>query len=250
MFERFTEPARGIMAEARHVAGQHGEDHVGSIHILLAIAVAKGTVAHDVLRTLDVDLGLVRRDLTKLLPPRIDDPTMAELPYSPRALRVLELAAEASERLGHEYIGSEHLLLGILAEAEGPAPQTLRRYGLTLREVREEIVDVLGALRPAVSALLLGLDGDLGDLIRETLREQRIAVASEPPCDLVITVAPERDPADMYRVGFARGMGLPVILLVAPGSEPHPALESAVVVELGDGLEERLVLELSSLDNS
>ena len=247
MFERFTDPARKILGDARLIAGSHGEDHVGAIHFLLAISGAKGTVACDVLRTLDVDLGLVRRDLTKLLPPRVDDPTLAELPYSPRALRVLELATEASERLGHEYIGSEHLLLGILAEAEGPAPQTLRRFGLTLREVREEIIDVLGALRPAVSALLLGLDSDLGDVIRDVLREQRLAVADEPPCDLVIAVAPDRDPADMYRIGFALGAGVPVILLVEPGTLPHEAIGEVVVVELGDGLEERLVHRLSRL---
>ena len=106
-----------------------------------------------------------------------------------------------------------------------------------------------GTLTISREARLFATGGALTDRLRSQRLKTRLfpdeILHPEPPCDLVITVAPERDPADMYRVGFARGMGLPVILLVTPGSEPHPVFDSGIVVELGDGLEERLVHQLA-----
>ena len=140
MFDRFTERARKVMSFARLEAQRFHHDYVGTEHILLAL-VKEGTgVASVVLKKMGVELKEIRAEIEKVVERGPEPvPPNQQLPYTPRAKRVLELALEEARSLGHHYIGTEHLLLGLLREQEGIAAQVLVNLGLKLEEVREEI---------------------------------------------------------------------------------------------------------------
>ena len=146
MFDRFTERARKVMSLARLEAQRFYHDYVGTEHILLAL-VKEGTgVASVVLKKMGVELKEIRHEIEKTVE-RGPEPVSSnqQLPYTPRAKRVLELALEEARNLGHHYIGTEHLLLGLLREQDGIAAQVLINLGLKLDEVREEIHNFLGS---------------------------------------------------------------------------------------------------------
>jgi len=146
MFDRFTERARKVMSFARLEAQRFHHDYVGTEHILLAL-VKEGTgVASVVLKKMGVELKEIRAEIEKVVE-RGPEPVPAnqQLPYTPRAKRVLELALEEARSLSHHYIGTEHLLLGLLREQEGIAAQVLVNLGLKLEEVRDEIHNFLGS---------------------------------------------------------------------------------------------------------
>ncbi|HPD17313.1 MAG TPA: ATP-dependent Clp protease ATP-binding subunit [Planctomycetota bacterium] len=146
MFDRFTERARKVMSFARLEAQRFHHDYVGTEHILLAL-VKEGTgVASVVLKKMGVELKEIRAEIEKVVERGPEPvPPNQQLPYTPRAKRVLELALEEARSLGHHYIGTEHLLLGLLREQEGIAAQVLVNLGLKLEEVRDEIHNFLGS---------------------------------------------------------------------------------------------------------
>lgn len=146
MFDRFTERARKVMSFARLEAQRFHHDYVGTEHILLAL-VKEGTgVASVVLKKMGVELKEIRAEIEKVVERGPEPvPPNQQLPYTPRAKRVLELALEEARNLNHHYIGTEHLLLGLLREQEGIAAQVLVNLGLKLEEVREEIHNFLGS---------------------------------------------------------------------------------------------------------
>ncbi len=146
MFDRFTERARKVMSLARLEAQRFYHDYVGTEHILLAL-VKEGTgVAAVVLKKMGVELKAVRDEIERTVE-RGPQPVSQnqQLPYTPRAKKVLELALEEARNLGHHYIGTEHLLLGLLREHDGYAAQALMNLGLKLEEVREEVHSFLGS---------------------------------------------------------------------------------------------------------
>jgi ATP-dependent Clp protease ATP-binding subunit ClpC len=100
-----------------------------------------------VLKNLDVDLRKVRLEVEKLVKSGPDMVTMGKLPQTPRAKKVIEYAIEEARNLNHNYVGTEHLLLGLLREHDGVAAQVLMNLGLKLEEVREEVLNLLGAGR-------------------------------------------------------------------------------------------------------
>ncbi|NQT88674.1 AAA family ATPase, partial [bacterium] len=146
MFDRFTERARKVMSLARLEAQRFHNEYVGSEHILLAL-VKEGTgVASVVLKKMGVELKEVRAEIEKTVDHGPESaPSGQQLPYTPRAKKVLELSMQEARTLGHHYIGTEHLLLGLLRETEGHAAQALMNLGLKLEEVREEIHNFLGS---------------------------------------------------------------------------------------------------------
>src|SRR5207248_4161975 len=99
----------------------------------------------NVLENLDVDLEKVRLEVEKLVKPAPDVVTMGQLPFTPRAKKVLEFAIDEARALDHNYVGTEHLLLGLLREQEGLAAQVLMNLGLKLEDVRNEVMEFLGA---------------------------------------------------------------------------------------------------------
>ena len=146
MFEKFTERARKVMSLARQEAQRLNSEFIGTEHILLGIIQEGGGVAAKVLKNLNVDLKRIRTEIEKLITPSTSPTvTLGQLPFSPRAKRVIELAGEAASQLGHDVIGTEHLLLGLLKENEGIAAQVLTNLGLKLDEVRDMVLEVLGA---------------------------------------------------------------------------------------------------------
>jgi ATP-dependent Clp protease ATP-binding subunit ClpC len=145
MYERFTDRARKVMQLADRQARRLRHPYVGTEHILLGLAEEGSGVAANVLKNLDVDLHAIRRESEKIIGSGPDLVTMRRLPQTPRAKRVIELAMEEARTLQHSYVGTEHLLLGLIREEEGVAAQVLKNVGLKLEDVRNEIVNLLGA---------------------------------------------------------------------------------------------------------
>ncbi len=145
MFERFTDRARKVMALANQEAQRFNHEYIGTEHILLGLVKEGSGVGANVLKNLDVDLRKVRLEVEKLVKSGPDMVTMGKLPQTPRAKKVIEYAIEEARSLNHNYVGTEHLLLGLLREQDGVAAQVLMNLGLKLEDVREEVLNLLGA---------------------------------------------------------------------------------------------------------
>jgi ATP-dependent Clp protease ATP-binding subunit ClpC len=145
MYERFTDRARKVMALANQEAQRFNHEYIGTEHILLGLVKEGSGVGATVLKNLDIDLRKVRLEVEKLVKSGPDMVTMGKLPQTPRAKKVIEYAIEEARNLGHNYVGTEHLLLGLLRERDGVAAQVLMNLGLKLEEVREEALNLLGA---------------------------------------------------------------------------------------------------------
>ena len=145
MFERFTDRARKVMALANQEAQRFNHEYIGTEHILLGLVKEGSGVGANVLKNLDVDLRKVRLEVEKLVHSGPEMVTMGKLPQTPRAKKVIEYAIEEARNLNHNYVGTEHLLLGLLREHDGVAAQVLMNLGLKLEEVREEVLNLLGA---------------------------------------------------------------------------------------------------------
>jgi ATP-dependent Clp protease ATP-binding subunit ClpC len=146
MFERFTDRARKVMALANQEAQRFNHEYIGTEHILLGLVKEGSGVGANVLKNLDVDLKKVRLEVEKLVKSGPDMVAMGKLPQTPRAKKVIEYAIEEARNLNHNYVGTEHLLLGLLREQDGVAAQVLMNLGLKLEEVREEVLNLLGAV--------------------------------------------------------------------------------------------------------
>jgi len=133
------------MALANQEAQRFNHEYIGTEHILLGLVKEGSGVGANVLKNLDVDLRKVRLEVEKLVKSGPDMVTMGKLPQTPRAKKVIEYAIEEARNLNHNYVGTEHLLLGLLREHEGVAAQVLMNLGLKLEEVREEVLNLLGA---------------------------------------------------------------------------------------------------------
>ncbi len=145
MFDRFTDRARKVMGLARQEAQRFNHDYIGTEHVLLGLVQEGSGVAASVLKNLDIDLRKIRAEVEKLVSNGTTMVTMGQLPFTPRAKKVLELSLEEASNLGHTYIGTEHLLLGLIRENEGIAAQVLRNLKVKLEDVREEVLELLGA---------------------------------------------------------------------------------------------------------
>ncbi len=145
MFERFTDRARKVMALANQEAQRFNHEYIGTEHILLGLVKEGSGVGATVLKNLDVDIKKLRLEIEKLVKSGPDMVTMGKLPQTPRAKKVIEYAIEEARSLNHNYVGTEHILLGLLRESEGIAAQVLMNLGLKLEEVRQEVLNLLGA---------------------------------------------------------------------------------------------------------
>src|SRR4051812_26109308 len=144
MFERFTDRARKVMQLANQEAQRFNHEYVGTEHVLLGLVKEGSGVAANVLKNLDVNLRKIRVEVEKIVQSGPDMVTMGKLPQTPRAKKVIEYAIEEARNLNHNYVGTEHLLLGLLREQEGVAAQVLMNLNLKLEEVREEVLNLLG----------------------------------------------------------------------------------------------------------
>jgi ATP-dependent Clp protease ATP-binding subunit ClpC len=144
MYERFTDRSRKVMQLANQEAQRFNHEYIGTEHILLALIKEGAGVAANVLKNLDIDLRKVRLEVEKVVMAGPDRVTMGKLPQTPRAKKVIEYSIEEARNLKHNYVGTEHLLLGLLREQEGVAAQVLMNLGLDLGDAREEILSLLG----------------------------------------------------------------------------------------------------------
>ena len=148
MYERFTDRARKVMQLANQEAQRFNHEYIGTEHILLGLIKEGSGVAANVLKNLDVDLRTIRLAIEKLVQSGPDMVTMGKLPQTPRTKEVIEYSMDEARNLNHNYVGTEHILLGLLREPEGVAAQVLMNLGLKLENVRAEIMALLG---PAMS---------------------------------------------------------------------------------------------------
>ena len=144
MAKRFTENAQKIILIAQEEAKRLNHDYVGTEHILLGLCALEGTMSNKILTTLGVTFRKVRLEIEKMV--GIGDTIMllGEIPFTPRAKKVLELSVEESQLLNSEYIGTEHILLGLIREEEGMSGKILSNLGLNLPVVRETVINFVG----------------------------------------------------------------------------------------------------------
>ncbi|MFT7463658.1 MAG: ATP-dependent Clp protease ATP-binding subunit ClpC, partial [Pseudohongiellaceae bacterium] len=144
MFDRFTDRARKVMNLAKAEAQRLNHEYIGTEHILLGLVQEGSGVAANVLRGMGIDLKHIRTEVEKLVKGSATMVPMGNLPFTPRAKKVLELSLEEASQLGHNYIGTEHLLLGLIKESEGIAARVLTNLTVKLEDVREEVLEFLG----------------------------------------------------------------------------------------------------------
>ena len=143
MYERFTDRARKTMQLANQEAQRFNHEYIGTEHILLGLVKLGEGVAAMTLKRLDVDLRKVRIEVDKLVQSGPDMVTIGKLPQTPRANKTIQYAMEEARNLHHNYVGTEHLLLGLLREQEGVAAQVLMNLRLKLEDVREAVLVLL-----------------------------------------------------------------------------------------------------------
>ena len=151
MFNRFTERARKVIILAKEEARRFNHDYIGTEHILLGLIREGEGVAAAVLQKIGVSLENIRLEIEKLVQPGPTTQIIGDIPFTPRAKKALELAAEEARSLGHNYIGTEHILLGLIREGEGIASQVLLNLGMDLNRVRNEVMELLGSALPGIS---------------------------------------------------------------------------------------------------
>tara|TARA_Y100001970_G_scaffold261322_1_gene344316 strand:- start:1103 stop:3631 length:2529 start_codon:yes stop_codon:yes gene_type:complete len=243
MFERFTEKAIKVIMLAQEEARRLGHNFVGTEQILLGL-IGEGTgVAAKVLKTLGINLKDSRIEVEKIIG-RGSGFVAVEIPFTPRAKRVLELSLEEARQLGHNYIGTEHLLLGLIREGEGVAARVLENLGIDLTKVRTQVIRMLGETADVGT----GGNSSKGNLKTATLDEfgtNLTKLASESKLDPVVGRYEEID--RVVQILGRRTKNNPV-LIGEPGVGKTAIAEGlAQRIQLGDIpdiLEEKRVLTL------
>jgi hypothetical protein len=144
MYERFTDRARKVMQLANQEAQRFNHEYIGTEHLLLGLVKEGSGVAAHVLKNLDINTGKLRLEVEKIVRSGPDRVTMGKLPQTPKVKKVIEYSIEEARNLNHNYVGTEHLLLGLLREQEAVAAQVLMNLGLKLEDVRVEVLNLLG----------------------------------------------------------------------------------------------------------
>jgi ATP-dependent Clp protease ATP-binding subunit ClpA len=144
MYERFTDRARKVMQLANQEAQRFNHEYVGTEHVLLGLIKEGSGVAANVLKNIDCDLRKVRFEVEKLVQCGPDMITMGKLPQTPRTRRVIELAIAEAREMSSSYVGTEHILLGLLRETEGVAAQVLLNLKVDFEKAREEVCNLIG----------------------------------------------------------------------------------------------------------
>src|SRR3989338_6025674 len=148
MFNRFTERARKVILLAKEEAKRFNHDYIGTEHILLGLVREGEGVAAVVLQKMGISLQQIRLEIEKIVKPGPSTIISGDIPFDPKAKKAIELSGEEARALGHNYIGTEHILLGLIKEGEGVASMVLLNLGLDLDKVRQEIVEILGSATP------------------------------------------------------------------------------------------------------
>ena len=145
MFERFTDKARRVVVLAQEEARMLDHDYIGTEHILLGLIHEGEGIAAEALTTMGIRLEAVRWQVEQIIGRGQAQPA-GHIPFTARAKKVLELALREALQLGHNYIGTEHILLGLVREGEGVAAQVLQKLGADLNRVRQTVIRRLGEM--------------------------------------------------------------------------------------------------------
>jgi ATP-dependent Clp protease ATP-binding subunit ClpC len=175
MFERFTDRARRVVVLAQEEARLLDHNYIGTEHVLLGLIREGQGVAAKALESLGIRLEVVRQQVEEIIG-RGQQAQSGHIPFTPRAKRVLELSLREAHHLGHDYIGTEHILLGLLREGEGVAAQVLVRLGADLNRVRQQVIQLLAGRGPEAT-IRVGA-GEVGEdvlLRRAVTREHWVA---------------------------------------------------------------------------
>jgi ATP-dependent Clp protease ATP-binding subunit ClpA len=188
MFERFTDRARSAVALAQEEARLLSHNYVGTEHVLLGLLHEGGGIAARALASLGISLEVVRAQVEDVIGRGQTAPAAGHIPFTPRAKKVLELALREAVRLGHNYIGTEHVLLGLVREGEGVASQVLARLGAGEAAVRGRVEALLadGGHEAEAAArtrwVRMTVPADLRELeerLAETRRRKQAAIDAE-----------------------------------------------------------------------
>lgn len=249
MFERFTEKAIKVIMLAQEEARRLGHNFVGTEQILLGL-IGEGTgIAAKTLKAMGVNLKDARMEVEKIIG-RGSGFVAVEIPFTPRAKRVLELSWDEARQLGHNYIGTEHLLLGLIREGEGVATRILENLGVDLNKVRSNVIRMLGETRtgiPSTSTTTTTgrsktptLD-EFGTNLTQAAQEQRLdpVVGREKEIERLIQILGRRTKNNPVLIGepgvgktaIAEGLALRII-----NNEVPELLEDKRIVQLDMGL--------------
>jgi ATP-dependent Clp protease ATP-binding subunit ClpC len=147
MFDKFTERSQRVLVLAQEEAIRLGHSSIGTEHILLGLVLEGEGIAAKALEMMDIDPNVVRQEVERMIGSTNVKP--AKMSYTPRAKRVIELSFDEARRLGHSYIGTEHLLLSLIREGEGVAAHVLNNLGVNLNNARQQVLGLLGSGNPS-----------------------------------------------------------------------------------------------------
>ena len=162
MFERFTDRARRVVVLAQEEAKMLNHNYIGTEHILLGLIHEGEGVAAKALEQLEISLDAVRAQVTDIIGTG-QQPPQGHIPFTPRAKKVLELSLREALQLGHNYIGTEHILLGLIREGEGVAAQVLVKLGADLNRVRQTVIQLLSGYQAGKESATVGAPEQQGD---------------------------------------------------------------------------------------
>jgi hypothetical protein len=166
VFERFTDRARRVVVLAQEESRLLDHNHIGTEHLLLGLIHEGDGIASQALESLDISLADVRSEVERIIG-RGDSAPVGHIPFTPRAKKVLEMSLREALELGHNYIGTEHILLGLIREGEGVAAQVLVKLGADLSTVRQRVVQLLSGYQGGTTGLFRS-EGVVSTVVRSS----------------------------------------------------------------------------------
>src|SRR5437867_963654 len=228
MFERFTDRARRVVVLAQEEARMLNHNYIGTEHILLGLIHEGEGVAAKALESLNISLAAVRQQVEEIIGQGQAAPT-GHIPFTPRAKKVLELSLREALQLGHNYIGTEHILLGLIREGEGVAAQVLQKLGADLNRVRQQVIQLLSGYTGGKGEGQPGEQTPQGSMVLDQFGRNLTQLARETKLDPVI--GRDKEIERVMQVLSRRQKNNPVLI-------GEPGVGKTAIVE---GLAQRIV---------